>query len=248
MSRKRVIRALQTAAALTLALAFSAPSSAQAKPPVIQVAKKMQALYNKTKDFKGKFKQVYTDSLYNRKRTSYGYLWVKKPGRLRFNYSYPEPKYFISDGKLLWVYEPKAKQAFKNPLSTKTLSTGLTFLLGSGNLLKEFNVSYATDKKYQLGSPKHLVLKLSPKKRTSQYRFLVLAVRATDHAVEESMVVGKHNTNHFFFFNLKFDTGVRNSRFAFRPPANVRVINGQKMRTRRRKRPARSAKQARPSK
>lgn len=219
---------------LTLLAALCAPAGAQpAKPPVSQVVAKMQALYNKTKDFKGSFKQVFTDALYNRKRTSYGYLWVKKPGRMRFEYSHPEKKYFIADGKILWVYEPRDKQAFKNPLSTKTLSSGLTFLFGSGNLSKTFNASYATGKKYQLGGPKHLVLKLTPKKPTAQYEFLVIAVRAKDHVVEESMVVSKHNTNHFVFSNLKFDTKVRNGRFRFKPPAGVRVIDGAKMRTRR---------------
>ncbi len=221
--------------ALGLLVTLCAPTSAEAaKPAVGQVVAKMQALYNKTRDFKGSFKQVFTDALYNRKRTSYGYLWVKKPGRMRFEYSYPEKKYFIADGKRLWVYEPRDKQAFKNPLSTKTLSSGLTFLFGSGNLTKTFNAAYATAKKYQLGGPKHLVLKLTPKTPTAQYKFLVIAVRPGDYVVEESMVVSKHNTNHFTFSNLRFDTRVRNGRFRFKPPTGVRVIDGAKMRTRRR--------------
>jgi len=222
---------------LGVALMIASPTLASARPAASVTVDKMQALYNKNRDFKGKFKQVFTDSLYNRKRTSYGYLWVKKHGRMRWDYSYPERKSFISDGKILWVYEPEDKQAFKNPLSTKTLSTGLTFLLGSGSLKAEFNFAYVKDKKLLLGGPNHLVLKLTPKKPTSQYKFLVLAVRPTDFAVEESMVVSRNNSNHFVFTNLKFDTGVQRWRFTFKPPAHIRVIDGAKMRTRRPRRP-----------
>lgn len=215
----------------TLALSLFFVSSADAKaPPVSEVVLKVQSLYNKTKDLKGKFKQVYTDTLYNRKRTHHGYLYVKKPGKMRWNYSSPERKSFIADGKMLWVYEPKDKQAFKNPLSSQTLSTGLTFLLGSGKLQSEFNISYATEKKDLLGGPDHLVLKLMPKKPTAQYEYLVMAVRKSDFAVEESMIVGKHARNHFVFSKLQFDTRLQDRRFRFKPPADVRVVDGSKMR------------------
>ena len=124
---------------VTLLTALAAPQRLlAAPPPVEQVVAKMQAFYNKTKDLKGGFKQVYTNLLYNRKRTSYGYLYVKKPGMMRWNYVKPEKKAFIADGKELWVWEPEDKQAFRNPLSTKNLSTGLTFLLGQGDLTTEF--------------------------------------------------------------------------------------------------------------
>ena len=216
-----------TTIALTMILAQTA---AEARPAVTQAVRKMQALYNTTRDLKGKFKQVYTDTLYNRKRTSFGYLYVKKPGMMRWNYVKPERKAFISDGKVLWVWEPADKQAYRNPLDTKTLSTGLTFLLGSGDLPREFNASYVTARKDRLGGPSHLVLKLTPKVSTAQYKYLVLAVRPTDFAVEESMVVSRHNRNHFIFSHLKFNTRLRAWRFKFRPPKGTRVVDGSKLR------------------
>lgn len=206
-------------------LLLAAPARA-ARPPVKEVVAKMQAFYNTAKDLKGKFKQVYTDSLYNRKRTSYGYLYVKKPGMMRWNYVKPERKSFIADGKVLWVWEPEDKQAFRNPLSTDTLSSGLTFLLGKGDLSKEFDVSYSDE---QLGGPDDLVLKLTPKKPTAQYERLIIAVKSDDHSVGESMVVKKNNTNHFIFTDLQVNTKLSNGRFRFTPPADTRVIDGTKL-------------------
>ena len=212
-------------------LLIAAPALAN-RPAVQEVATKMQAFYNSTKDLKGKFKQVYTDSLYNTRRTSYGYLYVKKPGMMRWNYVKPERKSFIADGKTLWIYEPEDKQAFRNPLDTNTLSTGLTFLFGKGDLSKEFNMTYATDKKDLLGGPGDLVLKLTPRTPTAQYQYLLLAVKPGNYAVGESMVVKKQDRNHFIFTKLKFNTKLSRWRFRFKPPAGTRVIDARRLKHR----------------
>jgi outer membrane lipoprotein carrier protein len=197
---------------------------------VNEVVAKMQAVYNKTKNLTGKFKQIYTDVLYNRKRRSHGLLYVKKPGMMRWDYTRPEKKSFISDGKILWVYEPQDRQAFKNPLNTRKLSTGLTFLFGSGNLANEFTITFAKTKSDLLGSAAHYVLKLVPIKPTAQYKYLVLAVRPVDFVVDESMIVNKHARNHFMFDALDFNKPIAASRFRFRPPAGIRVIDSSKLR------------------
>jgi outer membrane lipoprotein carrier protein len=216
--------------ALILAtLLLSAPAYAVEKPEVKEVVQKMQAFYAKTVDLKSKFKQVYTDTLYNRKRTSYGSVLVKKPGMMRWDYHKPERKSFIADGKVLWVWEPRDKQAFRNPLSVDTLSTGLTFLLGKGDLNKEFDVSYATDKKDQLGGPDDLVLKLKPHKRSSQFEYLLMAIDPTDYKVSESMVVNRHNRNHFAFSDVTINAKLADKQFRFRPPKDTRIIDGSKL-------------------
>lgn len=217
----------RTAPTVALLLLLAAGPAAAARPPVDQVVRKMQTFYDKVKDLKGKFKQVYTDTLYNRKRTSYGYVYVKKPGMMRWNYVSPERKSFIADGKVLWVHEPADKQAFKNPLDTGSLSTGLTFLLGKGDVSKEFEVSYADEK---LGGPESLVLKLVPRKPTPQYKHLLFAINPDDYSVGESMVVTKHSTNHLIFTKVKPNTGLRDARFRFYPPKDTRVIDGSKLR------------------
>ena len=217
---------------ITLSMLLMPAAARAANPPVNEVVTKMQAFYNKTKDLKGKFKQVYTDKLYGTKRTSYGYLYVKKPGMMRWNYVKPERKSFIADGKMLWVHEPEDKQAFKNPLDTSTLSTGLTFLFGKGDLTKEFNISYATDKADRLGAPGDRVLKLLPKKPTAQYEYLLLAVKPGNYSVGESMVVKKQDRNHFIFTKLAVNTGLKTWRFTFKPPPGTRVIDARRLKNR----------------
>jgi len=211
------------------ALLLGAPVAAKGKPKVDEVVKRMQAFYIKTKDLKGNFKQVYSDQLYGSHRTSYGYLYVKKPGMMRWNYVKPERKSFIADGKILWVWEPEDKQAFRNPLNTDNLGTGLTFLLGKGDLTKEFSVAFSEEK---LGSPGDLVLKMLPKQPTAQYDYLLFAVRPNDFSVGESVVVTKNNRNHLIFTGLKVNTKLSNARFRFKPPTGARIIDGPKLKSR----------------
>jgi outer membrane lipoprotein carrier protein len=187
---------------------------------------RVQQRYDRTRDLKGKFKQVYSDRLYGRERISYGYLFVKKPGMMRWNYASPERKAFISDGKVLWVWEPADKQAFRNPLDDKSLSSGLAFLLGAGRLADTFDVGYATEARDRIGGDGQLVLKLTPKKPTAQYDYLVLVVRPSDHAVVESMVVTPHATNRMIFSELVFNSRLQDHRFRFRPDPETRVIDG----------------------
>ena len=217
---------MKLAMLMTPLLCLLLVGAGDSRPKVEEVVSKMQAFYEKTEDLKGKFKQVFTDTLYDRERASYGYIYVRKPGMMRWNYVKPERKSFIADGKMLWVHEPEDKQAFRNPLDNANLSTGLTFLLGKGDLTKEFVVTYS-DKK--LGAPGDLVLKLTPKAATGQYEHLVIAIKPADYSVGESMVVQKHGTNHFIFSKMQFNTKLGKSRFHFKPPEGTRVIDGTKL-------------------
>jgi outer membrane lipoprotein carrier protein len=224
------VLALSAALALDIGAANAQPSQPadQGRPSVGAVVAKMQTLYNGTRDLKGKFKQVYSDRLYERTRTSYGYLFVKKPGKMRWNYVKPEKKAFISDGKVLWVWEPEAKQAFRNPLDASTLSTGVTFLLGSGDLSEEFDIRYAGPQD-KLQRANQIVLRLDPKQPTAQYDHLLFVLRPEDHVVTESMVVSRHSTNHLIYSQLKFNTRLGDRRFRFDPPADTRVIDSSKL-------------------
>ena len=49
-------------------------------------------------------------------RTESGLLFLKKPGRMRWEYRHPEGKLFVSDGKFAWLYSPGMNQVEKTAL------------------------------------------------------------------------------------------------------------------------------------
>jgi outer membrane lipoprotein carrier protein len=80
---------------IVLSLSLSLPavgqdaSEEQARKEVREVMKRLQARYEKTKDLQADFMQRTTIEGFERPMTSSGKVYIKKPGRLRWNYLEP---------------------------------------------------------------------------------------------------------------------------------------------------------------
>src|SRR5690242_11859167 len=123
--------------ALALVLA-----SAAAAPDASAVAEKVQAYYEKTKDFQASFVQTYTYAAAGRSQTSRGTLRVKKPGKLRWDYLEPSRKTIVVNGSKLVQFEPEENQAYVDDrFDASAMSAAVTFLLGKGKLTREFDVA-----------------------------------------------------------------------------------------------------------
>lgn len=73
------------------------------------------------------------------KRTESGELYLRKPGKMRWDYKVPAGKLFVSDGKDVYYYTPAAKRAEKIRLSeTEDMRAPLAFLLGRLDFEKDF--------------------------------------------------------------------------------------------------------------
>ncbi len=207
----------------TTAPAPATVAAAPARPPAAEVIGQLQKEYERTAVIKAKFTQTLTGP--TGKRQAAGSVVLKKPGKMRWDYEKPEKKLFVADGTNLWVYEPEDEQAFKQSLSSSQLPTQVSFLFGRGKLLDDFDVSYLDGQPY--GEPSDFVLKLVPKVATAQYRHLVFVVSPTTHLVKETLLFDQQGgTNHIVFSALEQNpkTGADDSRFAFTPPANTKII------------------------
>ena len=67
-------------------------------------------------DFRARFTQTLTSAAMGRKTSSSGEVMFKKPGRMRWDYEKPDKSSYVTDGGVLWLYEPDDKQAFKQEL------------------------------------------------------------------------------------------------------------------------------------
>ena len=64
---------------------------------------------------------------------------LRKPGRMRWEYSQPKGKLFVSDGKFLWLYTPAENRAEKMKVQeSDDMRAPLAFLLGKLHFDKEF--------------------------------------------------------------------------------------------------------------
>ena len=212
--------------ALILAAVFSARASAQALPPAQEVAAALQKKYDSIRDFSADFTHLYEGGVLRRKGAERGVVYVKKPGRMRWNYTSPEQKVFVSDGRRVQLYVPADKQVIVSQLpSSDQATSAVLFLMGRGNLTRDFTVSHG-----QGATADTYVLHLQPKTRQSEYDWLDLTVDRKSLQIRELTATDQQGGRSTFkFSNFKENPGVPDNTFAFTPPRGTDVVkSGQR--------------------
>src|SRR5205809_6647707 len=110
------------------------------------LARAVDEHYNRLRTLQAEFTEIYRGS--GIERTESGTLWLKKPGKMRWEYRSPREKLFLSDSKDAWFYLPCDRQARKSEAKKlEDLRSPLAFLLGKTRLEKELHgLSLATDR------------------------------------------------------------------------------------------------------
>ncbi len=100
--------------------------------------KGVEARYNRARTLEVVFHEAYTAPQRPR-QTESGTLRLLKPGRMRWDYTSPAGKLFLSDGKNLYLYTPSKNQVEKMKMKeSEDMRVPLAFLLGKLNFSKDF--------------------------------------------------------------------------------------------------------------
>ncbi len=204
-----------TALATALAVALAAGPAAPPAPSAAALAAKVQGYYERTRDLEARFTQTYTYAGFGRRQISSGTLRVKKPGMMRWDYEKPARKTIAVKGSRLVQWEPEENQAYvDDTFDASAMSAAVTFLLGKGDLAREFDLSVD-----DLGA-----LVLRPKAPDPRVDSIVLTV-AEDGAVTATRVVdGSGNVNELKFSDVKRNVGLPDSAFDVKLPKDVRKV------------------------
>ena len=205
--------------ALALLCVLAAPLAAQNDlDPFINA---LQSKYNKLASWSAGFTQIY-NAPGERTRRESGRLLLKKPGRMRWDYTAPENKLFVSDGK--WLYEYVAAEKLATRVAVKEaddLRSAFLFLLGRGNLRRDFKrIEWANEAPLTAGQR---VLRLVPK-RGDVRELLVEVEPATLQLKRLTIINGNGGRSDFIFSNLRENPPTNAEQFTFTAPAGVRVV------------------------
>ena len=124
---------------LALAVFFLvSPLLAAGDADLVRLLKGIEQRYNTAKSLQVQFNESY--SVQGRPRQSEsGTLTLRKPGRMRWDYSTPSGKLFLSDGKNLYLYTPQNRRVERTKLKDSDDMRGpLAFLLGKLDFSREF--------------------------------------------------------------------------------------------------------------
>jgi outer membrane lipoprotein carrier protein len=213
---------------VSLSLSVSVPqaaSGAAASPPDIKaVASAVDAHYNHLRSLQAEFTEVYRGS--GMDRTESGTLWLKKPGKMRWEYRSPKEKLFVSNGKDAWFYVPDDRQARK--VSAKKLEdvrSPLAFLLGKTKLEKELRgLSLAPDIEPQAAGD--MVLRGVPTAMADKLSEIVLEITPENRIVRLVIHGVDGASTEYRFAEQKEDVEIADGRFDFRAPAGTEVVEG----------------------
>ena len=201
---------------------MSVEAAGQPVPAAQELAAALQKKYDSIRDFSADFTQLYEGGVLRRKSTpERGTVYVKKPGKMRWNYEAPEKKVFVSDGRQIQLYVPADKQVMVSPLPADDQATSaVLFLMGRGDLTRDFNVSHAEG-----GTGSTYVLRLDPKTRQAEYDWLRLTVDRSSLQIRELTAGDQQGGRSTFrFSNFKENPGVSDKTFAFTPPRGTDVV------------------------
>ena len=219
-------------------IAPSAPLLAAPAAPsgATEIVDRVQRFYAGIKQVTAVFRQSVTNDMFGSTKTSDGTVWIMKPGKMRWDYVEKKKvgndtkvevkKSFISNGSYLYVVEHDNKQVLKKNLERDLMPVAVSFLYGKGDLKAEFNAEL--DRSGRYGEKGDIVLRLTPKQPSAQYKNLYLVVSPSDFHVTQSVIVdASNNVNHFRFYAPDFEKPVKDSYFEFdeRSVKNYRVID-----------------------
>ena len=202
----------------------SAAASGDAASGVKTIAAAVDAHYNHLRSLQAEFTEVYRGS--GMERTEAGTLWLKKPGKMRWEYRSPREKLFVSDGKDAWFYVPGDRQARKTAAKKlEDVRSPLAFLLGKTKLEKELRgLSLASD--VTAVQPGNVVLRGVPQGLEDRVSEILLEVTADRRIARIVIQEVDGSATEYRFTDQKEDVPVGDARFEFRPPAGTETVEG----------------------
>src|SRR6187455_2251376 len=199
------------------ALATGEENDEKALGEVREVVKQLQARYEKTKDLQADFTQKTTIEGFERPMTSSGKVYIKKPGRLRWNYLDPSAEDIYVQGDDVKVYVPEHKQVLVGKLTHMAASRApLELLQGAANLDASFEAEPTPGKSRGVGGIR--LVTLVPKSHDAEahgtvQRIVVEVFPKTYFIRSLSLHEVSGNVSNFEFSSLQSNIGLDDDLF-----------------------------------
>jgi len=179
-----------------------------------------QKNYEATVDFVADFRQETEVKTLNRNLKASGQVSFKRPGKMFWRYEEPKGQFVLADGKYLYFYQPEQNQIIKSPLKNAFRSDiPLSFLLGIGNLKKDFNAVLKATEESQY------ILRLEPKGESGGFSEILLGVaKNSSDILWVSVRDATNNLTTIRLSGMRKGVGLKDSLFRLEVPKGVDVV------------------------
>lgn len=183
----------------------------------------LQRKYSRMQGLEADFVQVYQGAD-GRVAREAGHLFLKRPSKARWEYTTPERKLFVSDGKSVFFYVYGEKNASRSSIKeTADPQIPFLFLLGRGNLRRDFSRIEIATGEVAIGAGDQ-VLRLFPKHAPEGFKQLLVEVSPLSFEVRRMVIFERSGARmDFALSNLRENHVVPDDRFQFTAPPGVMI-------------------------
>ncbi len=188
-----------------------------------EIADKVQATYQGFSDLQGTFLQRATNKLSGMTQEASGRLFLKWPGRMRWEYEKPESRLFLIDGKTLWSYTPSERQVMAQDVSGALATTPIGILFGMSSLRRDFQVRPIVHAGTRDSSES--LLELTPKGKDLAFKRVILGIDRESFLIRRLTVFDPYgNTTTVELSKQKVNSDLKDELFQFSPPPGTEVV------------------------
>jgi len=199
-------------------------SPALAAPSLDEVIRAVESAYGRMTDLKAEFNQTSFNKSLNSTIPAKGAVYLKKGGKLRWEYTEPTRQEIVSDGKKLWVYTPQLNQVNVGDAPEALAGPAGSFLAGLGKVHEHFTVRFLNPAQ-PTDADGNVVLDLTPKQPLPTLSRLILALDPRTWDVRKATIHDQfENTVSMRFTKLAVNSGLSDQLFTFVPPAGVATV------------------------
>ena len=185
-----------------------------------RLARALQDRYQGIRDFSADFVHTYRGGVLRTQTTERGTVVVKKPGQMRWVYTTPEQKEFVSDGVRMYAYIPEDRQVMVTTLPPDDqATTPAAFLAGRGDIVRDFSAAFENT------AAGMTALRLTPYRSEPEFEYLVVEVDPASLQILALTTRDRQGGDSTLSFtDLKENQGVADKEFVFRIPRGVDII------------------------
>jgi outer membrane lipoprotein carrier protein len=193
------------------------------EPALEDVVAGLERAYLRLSDLRADFSQSAFNKSLGQTIRAEGTVYLKKGGKMRWEYRTPSPQQIVSDGKSLWVYTPELRQVNVSEAPRALAGPAGSFLAGLGRLREEFSIRFLNPLRVdEAGRP---VLDLRPKVPTPVLTRLILSVDPKEYLVRKAVLYDQlENTVTMSFAKVAVNGNLPDALFVFTPPKGVAVV------------------------
>ena len=189
---------------------------------VDEIVTAVEGVYSEVEALQADFVQVSRSAALGDEQRQKGSVVVKRPRKMRWEFTSPDKKLFLTDGETMWIWSPADNQVivYKDFSANGSDVTGLLSDLNKLNEL--FEVELVADE----GDDRAYVLDLTPKNADAgNFKQLRISFTKRRLLVDRVLLTDQFdNVTDLSFSAVKLDANVDDGSFAFQIPEGAEVI------------------------